>query len=42
MMFTYINKKTNEIVSIGGETLIFVNDKGNIVRVPDGIIKVIQ
>ena len=42
MMFTYINKKTNEVVSVGGETLIFVNENGNIIRVPDGIIKVIK
>ena len=42
MMFTYINKKSGEIVSIGGETLIFMNSKGNILRIPDGIIKVIK
>ena len=42
MMFTYINKKTSEVVSIGGETLIFVNKKGNIVRIPEGIVKVIN
>lgn len=42
MMFTYVNKRTNEIISVGGETLIFMNNKGNIVRIPDGIIKVIQ
>jgi len=42
MMFTYINKKTNEVVSVGGETLIFMNSKGNIVRIPEGIIQVIK
>ena len=42
MMFTYINKRTNEIVSVGGETLVFMNSNGRIVGIPDGIIKVIQ
>ena len=42
MMFTYVDKRTNEIISVGGETLIFMDNKGNIVRIPDGIIKVIQ
>ena len=42
MMFTYINKKSGEIVSTGGETLVFMNSKGSIIRIPEGIIKVIQ
>ena len=36
------NKKTNEIVSVGGETLIFMNNAGNIVAIPEGIVKVIK
>ncbi|MDE1920516.1 MAG: thioesterase family protein [Candidatus Omnitrophica bacterium] len=38
MMFTYINKRTNEIVSIGGETLIFIDNNGRIIKIPDRIV----
>lgn len=42
MIFTYINKKTNEIVGIGGEILVFTNLKGSVLRIPDEITKVIN
>jgi enediyne biosynthesis thioesterase len=42
MIFTYFNKKSGEIFSVGGETLIFVDNKGSILRIPEGIKKVIS
>ncbi len=42
MMFTFINKESDEIVGIGGEILVFINNKGSILRIPEGIKKVIN
>jgi len=39
MMFTYIDKKSGDVVSVGGETLIFMDKNGIILRIPDRITK---
>jgi acyl-CoA thioesterase FadM len=41
MIFTFINKRTKEIVAKGGQTLTFAVNK-KIVRIPDGIVNVIK
>jgi acyl-CoA thioesterase FadM len=41
MIFTYLNRKTGEVYGVGGQTLVFKDNKGSILRIPEGIKKVI-
>ena len=39
VIFTLINKKTSEIVSVGGETIVYMDNKGHILRIPEAVNK---
>lgn len=37
MIFTFINKNSNEVVAVGGQTLCFADSKGQIIKLPEAI-----
>ena len=40
VVFTFTNKKTNEVVAVAGQTICFADNKtGRIIKLPDAIVK---
>ncbi len=42
MIFTYYNSRTKQIISQGGQTLVFADSRGKLIQIPEPILNVIN